>query len=59
MSWADVVEFAKQFGMAGPFVAYLIWNQTSRDKLDAARTAADVEMAKALTQLSERLNHVR
>jgi hypothetical protein len=53
------VEFAKQFGMAGPFVAYLIWNQTSRDKLDAARTAADVEMAKALTQLSERLNHVR
>ena len=59
MGWTGIVDFAKQFGLAGPFVTYLIWERTTRNKLDADRTAADVEMAKALTQLSERLNHVR
>ena len=59
MSWADVAEFAKQFGMAGPFVAYLIWERKERNALDEKRVAADIKQAEAMTLMAERLGHVR
>lgn len=40
------------FGPAGAFVAYLIWQQMRRDKIDHDRIETDKELASALATLT-------
>ena len=52
----QLIAMLSQFGAAGPLLAYLIWDRNQRNKLDAERTKADIEMAKAMVLWAERLD---
>jgi len=56
---ADLISLAGEFGAPGLLVVFMVWDRRERNKLDADRTKADIEMATAMTLLAERLNHVR
>lgn len=45
------------FGPAGAFVAYLIWQQMRRDKIDHDRIETDKELATALANLTTAINN--
>ena len=67
---ADLLALAGQFGAPGLFIAFLIWDRreqaaAAKDRAKAdqdiaeKRVQADLDMAKSLTMLAERINHVR
>ena len=45
------------FGPAGAFVAYLIWQQMRRDKIDHERIETDKELATALANLTNAITN--
>lgn len=45
------------FGPAGSFVGYLIWQQMRRDKIDQERVETDKELATALANLTNAINN--
>lgn len=45
------------FGPAGAFVGYLIWQQMRRDKIDRDRIETDVQLATALANLTNAIEH--
>lgn len=47
------------FGPAGAFVAYLIWQQMRRDKIDTERVQTDVKLATALERLAATIQQGR
>lgn len=58
---ADLMQTATNFGGPGLLIAYMIWDRVQQNKLTKERTAADVEMARAITLLTAKLDgiHVR
>jgi len=70
---ADLIQLLNQMGPMGPsgmFVGFLIWDRIQQNKAHQDREAqtqaitkeriqAETEMAKSLTLLAERINHVR
>lgn len=56
---ADLMSLASSFGAPGLLIAFMVWDRSQANKLAAERTAADVDMAKAITLLAARLDHVR
>jgi len=55
----DLISLASQFGAPGLLIAFMIWDRTQQNALAKIRVEADLEMAKGLTLLAERVNHVR
>lgn len=45
----------RTFGAPGIFIGYMIWREMRRDKADTARTSADVQLAVALSALTEKI----
>lgn len=50
-------EIITSFGPAGAFVAYLIWQQMRRDKIDLDRVETDKELATALANLTNAISN--
>lgn len=70
MSFGDIMKLAAEFGPSGVIIGYLMWERYSRDRreekkdeqrgtIEKERIEADLEMARALTLLSERVDRVR
>ena len=55
----QLIGLAGQFGAPGFLIAFMIWDRREQNALTKSRTAADIEMAKAMTTFAERLPHVR
>jgi hypothetical protein len=55
----QLITIASGFGAPGLLIAYMIWDRKEQRLIDKERIAADLEMAKSWTTLTERLNHVR
>lgn len=55
----QLIALAGQFGAPGFLVAFMVWQQLQRNTMDKERIAADLEVAKSLTLLAERMNHGR
>lgn len=56
---ADLIALASQFGAPGLLIGFMIWDRTQQNAINKSRVEADLEMAKGLTLLAERVNHVR
>lgn len=50
-----VLELFKQFGAPGGMLAFLFWDRVQQNKLTKERAEADLEVAKALTLVAERV----
>ena len=50
---------AAQFGTPGFLIAFMIWDRTQQNKLIKERTEADLQMARALTMLTAKVENVR
>jgi hypothetical protein len=55
----QLIALASNFGAPGLLIAYMIWDRKEQRVVDKDRIAADLEMAKSWSTLTERLNHVR
>ena len=55
----DLIAMLGQFGFPGAMIAYMVWDRREQNKLIKERTEADLEMARALTLLTARIDHVR
>ena len=47
------------YGPPGMLLAYMVWAKVGDNRLAKERIAADLEVARALTMLSARIEHVR
>ncbi|MGV3511906.1 MAG: hypothetical protein ACO1OX_07860 [Novosphingobium sp.] len=52
-------QIVANFGPAGAFVSYLIWQQMRRDKIDQERVETDKALATALANLTNAINNER
>lgn len=48
-----------QFGAPGAMLMFMVWDRTEQRKLADKRTAADIQMAQAITLLTAKLDHAR
>ena len=53
---ADIVAIAANFGPPGMLLAYMIWDKVGQNKLAEKRIAADLDMARAITLLTAKID---
>jgi hypothetical protein len=51
----ELITALSPYGSAGLFIAYLLWDRQATNKVASERIKADLEVAKALTMLGERI----
>ena len=56
---ADIVAIAADYGSSGLLLAYMVWDKLGQRRLDRERIEADLNVARALTNLASQINHVR
>lgn len=56
---SDIVAIAADYGSSGLLLAYMIWDKIGQRKLDRERIAADLNVARALTNLASQIDRVR
>lgn len=58
----EVITAFGQFGPLGLMIAYLVWREKTsaeqRNDIEKARTASDIELAKALSALTVTIQHL-
>lgn len=51
----ELIKHALDYGIGGFFIAYLIWDRLQTARVAKERIAADLETARALERLAERI----
>lgn len=55
----ELMQMASSFGAPGLLIAFMIWDRKEQNKINRERIQADLDMARSLTLLSAKLDHVR
>lgn len=58
MDWTVIAELGKAWGTPGLLIGFMIWDRIERNKLEAKRSEADLEMAKGITSMGKDFSHL-
>lgn len=56
MTVTDLLALAQSYGPPGMLLAYMVWDKIGQNKLSRERIAADIDMARAITMLTAKID---